>query len=294
MTKRNAKKDVYEIVTDLIIESLEEGVMPWECPWAREALWPTNGDSKRPYSGINVLLLWLAAARAAYTSPYWLTFKQAQKAGGSVRKGEKSTLVTFFKIKRVEEDNEAGKVEEKTIPILRYYRVFNAEQCDDVEFPTPGELDEAHRIERADAFFEAIGATLGHGGHRACYSALRDDIQIPPFASFDEPASYYATLAHEFIHWSGHDSRLNRDLAGRFGDASYAMEELIAELGAAFVCARLGFAYRTQHASYVDHWLSVLGEDRYAIFTAARAAGEAADFLLEQAGFEDEADEDAA
>lgn len=275
MTKK-AKVDVYTIVTDKIIEALEAGTRPWECPWAKSSLLPANLSSKKPYRGINVLLLWASAMSAGYQSSDWVTFNQAKKAGGCVRKGESSSLVTFFKLAK--RKNKEG--DEETVPILRYYRVFNVEQVDGLKIPEVVLLDDKERLETLETTIAGFDAQLEHGGHRACYQPLTDIVRLPPFSSFKTREGYYATAFHEFVHWTGHSTRLNRDLTGRFGDSSYAMEELIAELGAAFVCARLGMTYQTQHADYIASWIKVLQGDKYAIFTASRHASQACDHLL--------------
>jgi antirestriction protein ArdC len=271
-----AKIDVYTIVTDKIVAALESGTNPWECPWSKDSLLPANITTDKAYRGINVLLLWAEAMGQGYQSSKWLTFNQAKKVGGAVQKGAKSSLVTFFKFVKKEDENG----DEKIMPVLRYYRVFNSEQVDGLNYPETVLLSEAERLQNVEDTIATFDAQIRHGGHRACYQPLTDIVTLPPFASFKAPEGYYATAFHELVHWTGHESRLNRDLTGRFGDESYAMEELIAELGAAFTCARLGMTYQTQHADYIHSWIRVLKNDKYAIFTAARHATQACDHLL--------------
>jgi len=277
MTNASTQKkfDLHERVTEQIVAQLEHGTPPWELPWNRSAMIPRNSSSDRAYNGVNVLLLWASTLANEYTSSRWMTYRQAQELDGQVRKGESSTLVTFWKILKVKDEEEDD--EEKTIPLLRYYRVFNVDQIDGIDPEVQQDTD--LRSEELDAFFARIPAKLRHGSDRAGYSPAADDIVMPPFEQFASPRAYYATLAHELMHWTGHPSRLDRDLTGRFGDEAYAMEELVAELGAAFLCAELGLGYDTQHASYLAHWGEILGADKYAIFTAAKQATAAVDHL---------------
>jgi antirestriction protein ArdC len=216
-----------------------------------------------------------------------MTYRQAAEMGAHVRKGEKGELVVYAnKITRTETDTETGEDEERTIPFLKGYTVFNVEQVEGLpakfyETATPT-LDPVHRIEHAESFFAATRAAIAHGGNMAYYAIGPDHIQMPPFVVFRDAESYYATLAHEITHWTRHPSRLDRDLGGKsWGDAGYAREELVAELGSAFLAADLGLALepRDDHASYIGHWLEVLKEDKRAIFSAAAHAQRAADFL---------------
>lgn len=283
--------DIYQRVTDQIVAELEKGVCPWHKPWNAEH---AAGRITRPlrangiaYRGINVLMLWAAATERGYAAPLWLTYKQAQELGGQVRKGEKGSLVVYANtITRTEQDEATGEESERDIPFMKGYTVFNAEQVEGL----PGHfyamqepaLDPVARIERAEAFFAQLGADIREGGNQAFYTMAEDRVQMPPFVAFRDPEAYYATLAHELCHWTKHPKRLDRDFGRkRFGDEGYAMEELVAELGAAFVCADLELTPqpREEHAAYIASWLKALKDDRRAIFAAAAHAQRAADYL---------------
>lgn len=303
MAKSNSKRkgstprDVYQEVTDSIVAELERGVAPWVRPWSvADGGLPRNGASGHRYRGLNVVLCWASAQRHGYASQEWFTYRQAQGLGGNVRKGERSTLVTFWKfLEKSERDPETGEVLAKRIPLLRHFSVFNREQCDGL--PSPAEtvvLSEADRHARAERFLEASGAQIRHGGGRAFYSPLEDYVQLPPFATFRDGSSYYGTALHELAHWTGHASRCARTFGARFGDDAYAIEELVAELGAAFLCAELGIDGRLQHPEYVASWLKVLRGDKRAIFTAASKAREACEYLGGSTGVEEEREEVAA
>jgi antirestriction protein ArdC len=283
------KKDVYTRVTNRIISDLENGVRSWMKPW--NAAHPAGSIGKPlrhngiPYQGMNILLLWCEAMEKGYSAPLWMTYKQAQELGGQVRGGETGSLVVYANsIKRTETD-EQGEDFERSIPFLRGYTVFNIEQIDALPAhyyaPPKDPLPLAERIESADRFMTGTGASISHGGDRAFYAPGPDRVQLPAFEAFRDKESYYATVLHELTHWSGHKSRLDRDLNNRFGDSGYAREELVAELGAAFLCADLGITpeVRDDHAAYLGHWLDVLREDKRAIFSAAAHAQRAADYL---------------
>lgn len=261
-------------VTDKIVAALEAGVPPWRCPWDRgKVCFPYNGHTERPYNGINVLLLWASG----YADPRWYTYKQAAEHGQShVRKGGKGTHVIFWKflVKELEEDGEKVK---KTIPFLRVYTVFNHSQVSWEEGEEPGHVDMP--VSDVTEFFHALPVSLSHVGGRAAYSPSTDTIALPSPSDFKDLESYWSARAHETIHWTGHPDRLNRNLDGRFGDSSYAMEELVAEMGAAFLCTRFGFQSSLQHAEYINHWVDVMKADKYAVFTAARKAQEAIAYL---------------
>jgi antirestriction protein ArdC len=222
-----------------------------------------------------------------FAAPIWMTFRQATELDGHIRKGEKGSLVVYAdSITRKETDEKTGDEIEREIPFLKGYTVFNVDQIDGLPAvfyaKAAPQLDPVARIERADRFFAALGATIGHGGNRAYYSATNDVIQMPPFVSFRDADSYYATLAHECTHWTGTTSRLNRELGGhRFGSEGYAIEELVAELGAAFLCADLELSLepRDDHASYIATWLDVLAQDNRAVITAAAHAQRAVEYL---------------
>jgi antirestriction protein ArdC len=300
------KRDVYAEVTDKIVAALEAGARPWSRSWNSLGvghLMPMRANGM-PYSGINVLLLWVEAQAKGYTQRRWMTYGQAQKLKGQVRKGEKSTMVvkagTF--LKEVEDPKKPGQMKKVPIPFMKPYSVFNLDQIDWSEadpklveriFEKPdgnkdATVSEEQRMAEVDAFFKATGATLHHGGDRAFYSPDGDFIRMPEFSAFHTATDYYATLGHEHIHWTkGGSDRLTRDFGKqRFGDQGYAMEELVAELGAAFLCAELGLTAepREDHASYLASWLKVLKNDKKAIFTAASKAKEACEFLYRRTG----------
>ena len=275
--------DNYELITNKIVEifeNVEDG--KWEKPWNTAGGFPRNASSQTQYQGINVLMLWAAQMEAGYSSNEWVTFNQAKAMGGMVRKGESGTKIMFFTIaKKNEKDENDDDEKTKTFPMLRVWTVFNRDQVDGLPEQEKAEaLSEIERIENAEAFIDNTGATLQHGGERAAYSPKRDLIMMPVFEDFVSSDRYYTTLLHELGHWTGHPTRLNRDLTGRFGDESYAAEELIAELTSAFVAADLGIETDLmQPGEYIKSWIRVLKNDKYAIFTAARHAQDAAKTL---------------
>ncbi|MBX9828025.1 MAG: ssDNA-binding domain-containing protein [Xanthobacteraceae bacterium] len=285
------RRDVYQEITDTIVTQLEQGVRPWHRPWRAanmegRVMLPLrhNGEA---YRGINTISLWMQGIAKGYTAPRWMTFKQALDLGGCVRNGEKGTLTVYAdSIKGSETDAQTGEETTAEIHYMKGYTVFNVEQIDGLpetyyDRPAPGG-EALPRIERAETFFTATGASIRHGGNRAFYSPSSDHIQMPPFEAFESPEAYYATLAHEASHWTKHEKRLARDFGRkRWGDEGYAMEELVAELGAAFLCATLELSpvIRDEHASYLACWLKVLKEDKRAIFSAAGHAQRAADYL---------------
>jgi antirestriction protein ArdC len=285
------KTDIYQRITDQIVCELERGVRPWLKPWNAEhaagrITRPLRGNGV-PYKGINVLVLWSVAMEKGYAAPIWMTFKQASELKANVRKGEHGSLVVYAdKITRTETDTATGEESEYAIPFLKGYTVFNVEQIDGLPEhyyakPAP-RVEPIERIDRAESFFAGTGATIRHGGTMAYYNVSRDVVQMPPFEAFRDAESYYATLAHETTHWTRHKSRLDRDFGRkRFGDEGYAMEELVAELGSAFLSADLDLTpeLRADHASYLAGWIKVLKDDKRAIFTAASHAQRAADFL---------------
>ena len=292
------RTDIYTRITDQIVTELENGVRPWLKPWNAEH---AAGRITRPlrhngipYQGINTVMLWSAAVAAGYAAPVWMTFKQAQELGAHVRKGEKGSLVVYANtITRTELDVDTGDEAEREISFMKGYTVFNVEQVEGLpaQFYAPAQprLDPVQRIDHAECFFAATGADIRHGGNRAYYSVTDDHVQMPPFETFKDAESYYATLAHECTHWTRHPSRLERDFGRkRWGDEGYAMEELVAELGSAFLSADLDLTPepRDDHAAYIASWLKVLKDDKRAIFTAASHAQRAADFLngLQDAG----------
>lgn len=293
MSGRNTgRADAYSRVTGKIIADLEKGVRTWLRPWTTEH---AAGCVSRPlrasgeaYRGINVVMLWAAAVEAGYACPTWMTYRQAQGVGAQVRKGERGSLVVYAdRIRREDVDEATRETAEREIPFMRAYTVFNCEQIDGLpaHFRAPAAapaLSAAERIARAEAFFAALNADVRHGGAQAWYAIHSDRVQLPPFETFRDAGSYYATLAHEITHWTRHPSRLDRDLGRRrMGDEGYAREELVAELGAAFLAADLGLDLepREDHAGYIASWLKVLKQDKRAIFQAAAHAQRAADYL---------------
>ncbi len=285
------RTDVYQKITDRVVAELEQGVRPWLKPWnaghaAARIVRPLRANGI-PYQGINVLMLWSEAIEKGYASPMWMTFKQALESNAHVRKGEHGSLVVYAdKIIRSETDRETGEEAERAIPFMKGYTVFNVEQIEglpDHYYAKPAPRGETvQRIARAESFFAATGATVRHGGNMAFYAISHDRVQMPPIEAFRDTESYYATLAHEMTHWTRHPSRLHRDFGRkRFGDEGYAMEELVAELGSAFLSADLELTpeVRDDHAAYIGSWIKVLKNDKRAIFTAASHAQRAADFL---------------
>jgi antirestriction protein ArdC len=289
MTTAPVRADVYTRVTNRIIADFEAGSPTWLKPWSAEHL---AGNITRPlrsnglpYKGINVFMLWAEATTRGYACPIWMTYRQAQEIGGQVRKGESGSLVVYAdKMIKTESGLLGGEIE-RAIPFMKGYSVFNCEQIDGLPshfYGTRPKLDPAQRIAHAEAFLTASKADIRHGGDQAYYAIHPDYVQMPPFEAFRDPASYYATLAHELTHWTRHPSRLNRDLGRkRYGDEGYAREELVAELGSAFLCADLGLTpeLRLDHAAYIASWLEVLRHDKRFIFSAAGHAQRAAGFL---------------
>lgn len=286
------KEDIYTRITNRIIENLEAGVRPWLKPWNAEhaagRITRPLRHNGEPYSGINVFMLWMDAEERGYSAPIWMTFRQARELGGHVRKGEKGSQVVYAnKITKTETDDDTGEESTRKIPFMKGYTVFNVEQIDDLPahyYARAVEpiLDPVERIDQIESFMNHTGASVSHGGNQAFYMPSQDRIQMPPFEFFRDPESYYATLLHETVHWTKHAKRLDRDFGRqRFGDEGYAMEELVAEIGSAFLSADLGMTpdIRDDHASYIASWLKVLKNDKRAIFTASGHAQRATSFL---------------
>ncbi len=284
------RKDVYTRVTERIIADLEKGVRSWMKPWnaghtAGKITRPLRHNGT-PYQGINILMLWGEALDKGYSAPIWMTYNQAQELGAHVRRGEHGSLVVFAnKLTRTETDDKGEEIE-KQIPYMKGYSVFNVEQIEGLPAHYYGKpenpLPLTERLDHAERFIASTGAIIGHGGDKAYYAPARDIVQMPPFEAFKDKESYYATILHELTHWTSHKTRLDRSFnAKRFGDNGYAREELVAELGAAFLSADLGITpeIREDHAAYLAHWLKALKEDSRAIFSAAAHAQRATDFL---------------
>lgn len=277
-------RDLYSEVSARIIAELDRGAAPWIQPWAATAgqNMPQNAISGRPYSGCNVILLWLARDRG-WATPRFLTYKQAFEAGGHVRKGEKGTRVLFVKRLQVRDDS-GDDTDPRIVPMMREFTVFNVSQCeglpDSVNTGKPTRVRNPNaRDALADDFLHATGADIQEGHGEAYYAPSKDFVSMPAFAAFKGADHFYSTAFHELTHWTGHKSRLDRDLRHRFGSRDYAAEELVAELGAAFLCAEFGFDNDLRHAGYIATWIDLLKADKRAFFTASSKASKAADYL---------------
>jgi antirestriction protein ArdC len=273
-------RDIYAEVTAKIVAELEAGVVPWVKPWAATPgqNMPCNAVSNRPYSGCNVVLLWMVGR--VYSTNRWLTFKQAKELGGSVRKGEHGQTVVFVKQMIVDKDDD-----KHVITILRAYTVFNVGQCEGLPARAfaSGPVKVRNHDERdatIDEFIAATGATLVEtNGDRACYRHASDSIEMPKFEGFDDAGAFYATAFHELGHWTGASHRCAREFGKRFGDERYAAEELVVEFCSAYLCAEFSLNGHLQHAAYIGNWIALLKHDKRAFFTAASAAQKAADYL---------------
>ena len=292
--KNSAKLNLLQQVNNKIIEALENGVGPWIKPWndsgAQFGL-HRNGVSDHVYRGINVLLLNLIAFEKGYTDPRWVTFNDTRKLSGYIKKGEKHTKIVFWKFLDLKDKTKGGTIQpdekepKKVIPLLRFYRVFNVEQCSDLKLKdlpkpenatVPGEVNE-----HAENILSM--PTIRNGGTKAAYYPSHDFIQMPPKEAFEGLDHYYATGFHETVHWTGHESRLNRVFGKRFGDSSYAFEELVAEIGSAFLGGHVGLSFKEmRHPEYIQSWISKMRDDNKAIFTACRLAQEATDFVIDK------------
>jgi antirestriction protein ArdC len=286
---KSERFDIHQHITDQIIAAIERGAGEFRLPWHRSAssiMRPVNVASKKPYRGVNVLTLWATADAKGYTSGTWGTYRQWVETSAQVRKGEKAAYIVFYKEITIAAEDEGDETDTRLF--ARATPVFAAEQVDGYEPPAQdAPTTVITPIEQAEGFVAATGATIVHSGDRAFYRPATDSIHLPPREEFiGTPTSsaaecYYATLLHELTHWTSRETRCNRHLGKRFGDAAYAMEELVAELGAAFLCAdlRITDMPRADHAQYLTTWLSVLKTDKKAIFTAASKASEATAFL---------------
>lgn len=284
-----AFKDLYQSVTDQIVAALEAGTAPWVCPWTRGPgdFMPANLATSRPYRGINTILLNMQAMAHGYSRNRWLTFQQARALGARVRKGETGTGIVFFKMLERDDNSSCPAANDeptrRVIPLLRSFTVFNAAQIDNLPaglaaLPVPA--DGWSPVSAAEELLERSGAVIRHGGDRAFYRQADDTIQLPHPGQFPEASHYYNVALHELTHWTGHPSRCNRPLTGRINLDAYAFEELVAEMGAAFLSGHCALPGELQHASYISHWLQALRSDKRLIFTAASRAQKAADFLI--------------
>lgn len=287
------KTDIAQSITASILEKLEDGTKPWVQPW-------TGCPQRRPlrhcgtaYRGINVLVLWMAAKARGYASPYWMTYRQAEALGGQVRRRETCSHAVLYKTvdaKEAEGDDTAmlSNDSDRTRRVLRSFAIFNADQIDGLPAkylvtPVPVEpLPKSIHRPKLEAFFSRIPAKVQHLGDAAYYNSARDEIVLPPVERFATSDGYFATRAHETVHWTGHEKRLDRSFGKRFGDNAYAFEELVADITAAILGAELGLpeAELDNHAAYVDHWVKVLKADKNAILTAASKADEAVEFIM--------------
>lgn len=288
----NAHGSLYETITNDILAELESGVAPWVKPWnaspgGETFLLPYNALTRRKYRGVNILILWRAAMRKGYRHPAWIGFHQAHELGGHVRKGETATPIVYGSTFVPKDERDKPEEEQQRVPFLKKRIVFNVGQTaglpeDLSRIPEPVPLPDA--IAGVEAFLRTVGAQVRHGGDRAFYSPPFDFIALPNPEAFESAPHYYATSLHEHAHWTGHESRLDRDLSGRFGDPSYAAEELVAELAAAYLCAQLSIPGRLRHAEYLGSWIKLLHDNHRALFTAASKATDAALYLSERGG----------
>jgi antirestriction protein ArdC len=269
---------LYDDVTQTIIEQLEKGAIPWVKPWKADSTADKNLLTQKPYQGINRLILGLSSMVNAYDVPVWASYKQWAAIGGQVRKGEKGTRIVFFS--KVDKENKQTG-DKESYAMLKAYWVFNASQIDGIDIvPAETVTKPFTAIEYAEDRIVKTGAALSHGGDTAFYAPSVDRIQLPNKGTFDSEANYYATAFHELVHWTGAKHRLDRNLEkGRFGNPAYAFEELVAEMGAAFLCQDYGIQGELRHAGYIQSWLKALKDDSKAIFKAAALAQKAADYL---------------
>jgi antirestriction protein ArdC len=279
------KRDLYEEVSTRIIAELERGAAPWVKPWSATAGMntPCNAVTNRPYSGCNVVLLWMARA-AGYRVPRFLTYKQALELSGHVRKGERGTKVYFVKQLQVRDRDANDDDAMRVVPLLREYTVFNVDQCENlparvITLPNPKPRNRDERDSSIDEFVACTGASIREGSGEAYYRPSDDYISLPLFEDFKTARHFYATAFHELGHWTGHKSRLGRDLRTRFGERAYAAEELVAELCAAFLCAEFSIDGDMRHAGYIQSWIGLLKNDCRAFFPACSKAQAAADYL---------------
>lgn len=246
------RTDIYQTITDNIIAALDSGVKPWSCPWQRISGMsglPSNYATGVPYSGMNIMLLWCSASKQGFSDSRWMTYKQAQTAGGQVRKGEHGTTAIFYTT--LEKENDAGDVEQ--IPMLKTFTVFNVQQIDGLALTTETVSPEAtfDPLPQAENLFRKSGANIIEKGQNAFFRPSTDEVWLPERHLFSDAGNFYATGLHELAHWSGGKKCLNREMKGKFGSADYAEEELVAELGSAFVMADPGIEGEVQHESYI-------------------------------------------
>lgn len=290
---KKAKRDAYQEITDTMIAALEKETAPWLKPWNDKGTahkLPVNGSTGKPYKGINILILWNAAQERNYTSNVWMTFDQASKKGYKVKPGKGTGVqIVFWKINQYDKKDgngnvvvdENGYVEKNNIPMARFYTVFNADRIEGIEPSEAVEPIQAWEdMNAVESDIAALGADIRHGGDNAYYRPKDDFIQMPEKDQFENGGAYYATLLHEITHWTGNSKRLDRK-GGSFGDADYAFEELVAEIGSAFLCTDYNITGTLQHPEYVKGWIKVLKNDKRAIVRAASKAQKAVEYIYE-------------
>ena len=268
--------NIYQEITDSIIAELEKGATPWVKPWNAPQGADKNIVSQKPYRGINRLIL--AMHGLNYSVPVWGTYKQWDELGGNVRKGEKGTKIVFWS--KASKENEQG--EKSEYAFAKAYFVFNVAQVEGIEIvPSSDKLNDNQKIEQCEQRIKDTGAKIIHGGDTACFIPSSDIIKMPEIGTFLSSENYYATAFHELTHWTSEKNRCDRDLSkGRFGNSEYAFEELVAELGAAFLCSQHGIKGDLRHAGYIENWLKVLKNDNKAIFKASALAQAATDYIM--------------
>ncbi len=292
-----AKSDVFHSITAKIVAAIEAGAGEFVMPWHGGILspaFPVNAATDKPYKGVNILALWVDATFKRYISGYWASYKQWQTLGAQVRKGERGSVIVFYKKLDQPElevntgHNGDGEQSGRRF-VARASHVFNSEQVDGWQLPIPGAVKSQVIInEEIAAFIQAVGAEVRHGSSMAVYRRAQGFIEMPAPEMFigstttTPTEAYHAVLLHELTHWTGAEKRLNREYGKRFGDKAYAFEELIAELGAAFLCSafRITNEPRPDHAAYVSTWLDILHRDTKAVFSAASRAQGAVEFLM--------------
>jgi len=291
-TASEPKCDVYTRVTNKILADLEQGELTWMKPWsgdhaAGRITRPLRANGT-PYQGINILLLWASALEQGFGSATWMTVKQSNELGGRVRKGEHGSMVVYADaIRKTETDQDTGEDVEVSIPFMKAYTVFNVDQIADLPErfyvkPEVPEINPDERDDKLDQYFKNTGVTILEMGNRASYSVALDMIKMPPFVSFRDSESFFSTLGHETVHATRHPTRLHRDFGRKhWGDEAYAKEELVAEMGSAFLCADLGITPETRedHAAYIQSWITLIQEEKRFVFTAAAHAQRAVEYL---------------
>lgn len=279
-----SKRDIAQEITDQILNEIETGVMPWTKPWTTAGL-PRNAESLRHYRGVNMLVAGILGELRGYETPCYLTFNQVKKLGGAVKAGSKGLPIIHYSTFEVEDKSDPDKT--KHIPILKHFTVFNLDQTEGLEALIKLAKPETFKhesIDSIDSLIPKIGAKIEVQGESACFVPGQDLIRLPKLERFKTREEYYSTLFHELIHWTGHADRLDRKLKTKTDKQDYAFEELVAELGAAFLCAHFRLPYQSQHASYIKNWSELLRDDKRAILRASARARDASEYLLKQMG----------